>query len=57
MQTLDFAAQFQTQLRVQIGKRFIQQKHVGVDDEGARKGDALLLSARKLIGIMLRSVF
>ncbi|MPM99362.1 hypothetical protein SDC9_146553 [bioreactor metagenome] len=35
---------------VQIGQRFIEQQNLGLEDQGPRQCDALLLSIRKFIG-------
>ena len=40
-----------TELRVQIGKRFIQQKYRGIPDHGAAQGHTLSLTAGKLFGL------
>ena len=53
----NFSAHFEAQLGIEIRKRFIKQKGTGTDDERARQGDALLLTAGKLsnlaVGVVL----
>ena len=44
----DQVAHFVPQVGVQVAERLVQQKHVGLDDEGPGQGDALLLAARQL---------
>ena len=36
------------QLGVEVGERLVEQQHARLDDERARKRDALLLAAREL---------
>ena len=52
LQCADLIAQLGAHLRVQRGKRLVEQEHAGLDGEGAREGDALLLAARQLMGIL-----
>ena len=45
---LEFAAQLHAQLGVQVGKRLVQADDLGVVDQGAGDGHALLLAAGEL---------
>ena len=54
LQFLDHGAHLHAQLRIQIGKRFIHQKHIGLDHQRARQRHALLLSAGQRIGHTIR---
>jgi len=45
LQRVQFLPHLAAQLRVQRGKRFVQQQDVGLQHQGPRQGDALLLPA------------
>src|SRR4051812_12921343 len=36
--------------RIQVGQRFVEQEDLGLPDDGAADGDALALTARKILG-------
>src|SRR4030095_13270971 len=42
--------------RVQCSSRFVREKNAGVIDQGSSDGDPLLLPARKLAGLMIRTL-
>ncbi len=48
VQTLEFDAHLRPQLCIEVGERFIEQKHLGVLHQCAPDGDALALTAGKL---------
>ncbi|MNH46928.1 hypothetical protein D3C79_1099290 [compost metagenome] len=41
---LDFSAHLLTQAGIKVGKRFIEQKHLGLTDDGTTHGHALTLA-------------
>ncbi len=43
-------AQAVAQLGVEVGERFVEEQHIGLDDDGAGERHALLLAARQLLG-------
>ena len=43
MHLLDFSAHLHAQLRIQVGKRFVEQEHFGVAHNGAAHRHALAL--------------
>ena len=45
------------QLGIQIGKRFIKQKNLGLAHDGAANGHALALAAGELFGFAVQQVF
>ncbi len=47
VEALDFGAHVVAEFGVEIGERFVEEEEIGVDDDGAGEGDALLLSAGK----------
>ena len=49
----DLHTQVLTNLRIQRGKGFVQQKHLGVHHQRARKRYALLLPAGQLAGALV----
>ena len=49
MQPQQLAAHLHAQLRIEVGQRFVQQQHLGLDGERARERDSLLLPAGKLV--------
>ena len=53
LQLLDLKAHGFAQLRVEVGKRLVQQHDLRVGDDGARQRDALLLSAGEVARIDL----
>ena len=53
MQLLDLGAHLHAQLGVEVGERFVEQKHLRIAHDGAAHGDALALAAGKLARIAL----
>ena len=53
---LNFQAHLNTQLGIQVGQRFIEQKDAGFADNGAAHGDTLPLAAAELPGRALQVV-
>ena len=51
MQPLDFDADFDPQLGVEIGQRLVEQEHLGFAHQSAADGHALALAAGKLRGL------
>ena len=47
LEPLDFGPHPAPQRRIEVRERFVQQKHVGVPDDGPPQGDPLLLTARQ----------
>ena len=47
----DFGAYLLADLGVQVGEGLVEQKHVRIENQGARQGHTLLLTARELTGI------
>ena len=54
VQLLQFNAHLHTQLGVEIGKRLIEQEHLGIAHNGAAERDALALAARELARLALQ---
>ncbi len=50
LQLPDFFAHLATQPRVEIGQRFVEEQHAGLEHQRAGNGNALLLPARQLRG-------
>src|SRR5688500_13681513 len=50
LQGLEFQLHFLAQLQVKRAKRLVEQEYFRFVDQGTRKSDALLLSARELLG-------
>ena len=50
VQPLDLEPHLHPQRRVEVGKRFVEQEHFGLADDGSPDGDALPLPARQLRG-------
>ena len=48
LQREQLAAHVDAQLRVEIGKRLVEQQHLGLDRDGASERDTLLLATREL---------
>ncbi len=48
LQRAQFASHADRILASRIGQRFVAQQHLGLDGDGTRHGDALLLAAREL---------
>ncbi len=49
MHALDFGAHLDAQFGVEIGQRFVEQKHLGIAHDGAAHGHALSLPAGELL--------
>ena len=47
-QALDLGAHLHAQLGIEVGKRLVEQEHLGIAHDGAAHGDALALAAREL---------
>ena len=48
---LDFFAHLAPHVGIQVAERLIQKNHDGLGSKGAGERDALLLPARKLVGV------
>ena len=53
MEAPDLEAHLLAQVRIEIGERLVEEKHLGLDHHRAREGHALLLAAGELGGIAL----
>jgi hypothetical protein len=52
----DLDAHLHAQLRVEVGKRFVEEENAGLTHDGAADGDALALAAGELLGLALQQV-
>ena len=53
---LDLGAHLHAQLGVEVGKRLVEQEHLGIAHDGAAHGDALALAARELLGLAVQEL-
>ncbi len=49
LELADLGTHLHAQLCVEVGKRFVEQQHLGLDHEATGDGDALKLAARELV--------
>ena len=56
MQLGDLGAHLHTELRVQVGERFVHQEDLRITDDRAAQGDALTLAAGKRLGLAVEEL-
>ena len=56
VQAADFEAHLLAQIGIEVGQRFVEQQHAGLDDHGAGQRHALLLAAGQFGGIAVGEV-
>ena len=56
VQPADFEAHLLAQVRIEVGERFVQQQHGGLDHNGPRQGHALLLPATQFSRITVAQI-